>query len=154
MQTEWRPESLVIAQNWSGTPGQRLPHGSFATAWVEPFVINVITGPKSLAQFEPYFRRPRLSVGRRRRRKSSTTGCRKGIRRRPVITIQLIRLSDVRSKTRCVVVGAQPQPSECQRNSFFVNSNTSLGVNLKNAKSRLMAICHCGPDAIVVLSKS
>lgn len=58
MQTEWRPESLVIAQSLEAhakTKGFSLTQ--FATAWVlaNRFVSSVIVGPKSLAQFEPYF---------------------------------------------------------------------------------------------------
>lgn len=58
MQTEWRPESLVIAQKleWHArSKGFSLLQ--FATAWVlaNRFVSSVIAGPKSLAQFEPYF---------------------------------------------------------------------------------------------------
>ena len=58
MQTEWRPESLVIAQKleWHAK-AKSFSLVQFATAWVlaNRFVSSVITGPKSLAQFEPYF---------------------------------------------------------------------------------------------------
>ena len=58
MQTEWREESLVIAQvlqNHAATKGKTLLQ--FACAWVlaNRFVTSVIAGPKTLAQFEPYF---------------------------------------------------------------------------------------------------
>lgn len=58
MQTEWRPESLVIAQKleWHAK-AKGFSLVQFATAWVlaNRFVTSVITGPKSQAQFEPYF---------------------------------------------------------------------------------------------------
>ncbi|TAF99044.1 MAG: aldo/keto reductase [Betaproteobacteria bacterium] len=58
MQTEWREESLVIAQQLEAhalKKGHSLVQ--FATAWVlaNRFVSSVIVGPKSLEQFKPYF---------------------------------------------------------------------------------------------------
>jgi aryl-alcohol dehydrogenase-like predicted oxidoreductase len=58
MQTEWREESLMIAQKLethANSKGFSLLQ--FATAWVlaNRFVSSVIAGPKTLAQFEPYF---------------------------------------------------------------------------------------------------
>jgi aryl-alcohol dehydrogenase-like predicted oxidoreductase len=58
MQTEWREESLVIAQQLEAhakTKGFSLVQ--FATAWVlaNRFVSSVIAGPKTLDQFKPYF---------------------------------------------------------------------------------------------------
>lgn len=58
METEFREESLVIAQalkTHSDARGLKL--GQFATAWVlaNPIVSSVIAGPRTLAQFEDYF---------------------------------------------------------------------------------------------------
>ena len=58
MQTEWREESLVIAQTLqthAAKKGKSLVQ--FACAWVlaNRFVASVITGPKTLSQFKPYF---------------------------------------------------------------------------------------------------
>ncbi len=58
MQSEWRPESLVIAQTLEAhAKSKGFSLLQFATAWVlaNRFVSSVIAGPKSLAQFEPYF---------------------------------------------------------------------------------------------------
>nr|WP_144833244.1 aldo/keto reductase [Cupriavidus gilardii] len=58
MQTEFREESLVIAQQLkSHAEGRGLTAGQFATAWVlaNPIVSAVIAGPRTLAQFEDYF---------------------------------------------------------------------------------------------------
>ncbi|HPT55078.1 MAG TPA: aldo/keto reductase, partial [Casimicrobium sp.] len=58
MQSEWRPESLVIAQKLEvHAKAKGFSLLQFATAWVlaNRFVSSVIAGPKSLAQFEPYF---------------------------------------------------------------------------------------------------
>ena len=58
MQTEWREASLVIAQTLE-VHAQKKGFSllQFATAWVlaNRFVSSVIAGPKTLAQFEPYF---------------------------------------------------------------------------------------------------
>lgn len=58
MQTEFREESLVIAQQLkTHAEGRGLTAGQFATAWVlaNPIVSAVIAGPRTLAQFEDYF---------------------------------------------------------------------------------------------------
>jgi aryl-alcohol dehydrogenase-like predicted oxidoreductase len=57
LQTEWREESLVIAEQLQRHAQKKgLSLVQFATAWVlaNRFVTSVIVGPKSLAQFEPY----------------------------------------------------------------------------------------------------
>ena len=58
METEFRPESLAIAQQlkaYCDANGHSL--GQFATAWVlaNPIVSSVIAGPRTLAQMEDYF---------------------------------------------------------------------------------------------------
>jgi aryl-alcohol dehydrogenase-like predicted oxidoreductase len=58
MQSEWRPESLEIAQKIKAhaeRDGTTLL--AFAVAWVlaNKHISSVIVGPKSLAQFKPYF---------------------------------------------------------------------------------------------------
>ena len=58
MQTEWREESLVIAQQLeTHARSKGFSLLQFATAWVlaNRFVSSVIAGPKTLTQFEPYF---------------------------------------------------------------------------------------------------
>lgn len=58
MQTEFREESLVIAQQLKAhAEGRGLTAGQFATAWVlaNPLISSVIAGPRTLAQFEDYF---------------------------------------------------------------------------------------------------
>ncbi|MDW3682265.1 aldo/keto reductase [Cupriavidus sp. CV2] len=58
METEFREESLVIAQTLKEhADGRGLKLGQFATAWVlaNPIVSSVIAGPRTLAQFEDYF---------------------------------------------------------------------------------------------------
>jgi len=58
METEFREESLVIAQTLKAHAEARgLNAGQFATAWVlaNSFVSSVIAGPRTLAQFEDYF---------------------------------------------------------------------------------------------------
>lgn len=58
MQTEWRPESLVIAQQLDAhARAKGISLVQFATAWVlaNRHVDSVIVGPKSLDQLEPYF---------------------------------------------------------------------------------------------------
>ncbi len=58
MQTEFREESLVIAQQLKVHAEARgLTPGQFATAWVlaNPIITSVIAGPRTLAQFEDYF---------------------------------------------------------------------------------------------------
>ncbi|TAG67102.1 MAG: aldo/keto reductase [Burkholderiales bacterium] len=58
MQTEWREESLVIADTLKAHAEKRgISLVQFATAWVlaNRFVSSVIAGPKSLEQFTGYF---------------------------------------------------------------------------------------------------
>jgi aryl-alcohol dehydrogenase-like predicted oxidoreductase len=58
MQTEWREDSLVIAQTLEAHAKKKgVSLVQFATAWVlaNRFVSSVIAGPKSLEQFKPYF---------------------------------------------------------------------------------------------------
>ena len=58
MQTEWRDESLVIAQKLEAHAAAKgFSLVQFATAWVlaNRFVSSVIAGPKTLDQFKPYF---------------------------------------------------------------------------------------------------
>ncbi|GAB7543053.1 aldo/keto reductase [Cupriavidus sp. 8B] len=58
METEFREESLVIAQALKEHADARgLKLGQFATAWVlaNPIVSSVIAGPRTLTQFEDYF---------------------------------------------------------------------------------------------------
>jgi aryl-alcohol dehydrogenase-like predicted oxidoreductase len=58
METEFREESLVIAQQLkSHAEARGLTPGQFATAWVlaNPIISSVIAGPRTLAQFEDYF---------------------------------------------------------------------------------------------------
>ncbi|BDB28555.1 oxidoreductase [Cupriavidus sp. TA19] len=58
METEFREESLVIAQQLKAHAEARgLTPGQFATAWVlaNPIISSVIAGPRTLAQFEDYF---------------------------------------------------------------------------------------------------
>ena len=58
METEFREESLVIAQQLKAhAEGRGLTAGQFATAWVlaNPIISSVIAGPRTLAQFEDYF---------------------------------------------------------------------------------------------------
>lgn len=58
MQTEFREESLLIAQQLKEHAERRgLTPGQFATAWVlaNPAVSSVIAGPRTLEQFEDYF---------------------------------------------------------------------------------------------------
>ncbi len=57
MQSEWRPESLALAQIFKKHAEQRnLTPGQFATAWVlnNAFVMGVIAGPRTLAQWTDY----------------------------------------------------------------------------------------------------
>ncbi|WP_354686482.1 aldo/keto reductase [Cupriavidus necator] len=58
METEFREESLVIAQQLKTHAESRgLTPGQFATAWVlaNPIISSVIAGPRTLEQFEDYF---------------------------------------------------------------------------------------------------
>jgi aryl-alcohol dehydrogenase-like predicted oxidoreductase len=57
MQTEWRPESLALAQQFKAHAEQRgLSASHFATAWVlyNRHVDGVIAGPRTLAQWTDY----------------------------------------------------------------------------------------------------
>ena len=61
METEFREESLVIAQQLKAhAEGRGLTPGQFATAWVlaNPIISSVIAGPRTLAQFEDYLGAP------------------------------------------------------------------------------------------------
>ncbi len=58
MQTEWREESLVIAEQLNAHAAERgISLVQFSTAWVlaNRFVSSVIAGPKNLDQFRDYF---------------------------------------------------------------------------------------------------
>ncbi|MGD9944480.1 MAG: aldo/keto reductase [Burkholderiaceae bacterium] len=58
LETEWRPESLAIAQTLLSHAQQRgISLLQFAVAWVlaNQHVSSVIAGPKSLTQFDDYF---------------------------------------------------------------------------------------------------
>jgi aryl-alcohol dehydrogenase-like predicted oxidoreductase len=57
MQTEWRPESLALAQRFKVHAEQRgIPASQFAAAWVlnNRLVAGVIAGPRTLAQWTDY----------------------------------------------------------------------------------------------------
>lgn len=57
METEWRPESLHIAQKLAARAQARgVTPGQFALAWVlnNRFVTGAVTGPRTLAQWEEY----------------------------------------------------------------------------------------------------
>jgi aryl-alcohol dehydrogenase-like predicted oxidoreductase len=57
MQTEWRPESLRIAQRWKRHAEARgITLGQFAVGWVlnNRLVTGVIAGPRTLGQWEEY----------------------------------------------------------------------------------------------------
>ena len=61
MQTEWRKESLVIAQKLKAHAEKRgITPGQFATAWVlnNAFVTAAIAGPRTMEQFEDYLGAP------------------------------------------------------------------------------------------------
>jgi aryl-alcohol dehydrogenase-like predicted oxidoreductase len=65
MQTEFREESLVIAQTLLDHARQRgVKLGQLATAWVlaNRVISSVIAGPRTLAQFEDYFDAVHLSI--------------------------------------------------------------------------------------------
>ena len=67
MQTEWRPESIAIAQELARhAAGLGMTPGRFAVAWVlnNPLVTSVIAGPRTEAQLEDYLAAPecRLSA--------------------------------------------------------------------------------------------
>ena len=59
MQTEWRPESLRLAQEIkSHAESKGITAGQFAVAWVlnSSFVTSVIAGPRTEAQWDDYMR--------------------------------------------------------------------------------------------------
>jgi aryl-alcohol dehydrogenase (NADP+) len=61
LQTEWRKESLVIAQKLKAHAEKRgITPGQFATAWVlnNAFVTAAIAGPRTMEQFEDYLGAP------------------------------------------------------------------------------------------------
>lgn len=61
MQTEWRKESLVIAQKLKAHAEKRgITPGQFATAWVlnNKLVTAAIAGPRTMEQFEDYLGAP------------------------------------------------------------------------------------------------
>jgi aryl-alcohol dehydrogenase-like predicted oxidoreductase len=58
METEWREESLRVAQHLAvHAAGRGMPLARFAVAWVlaNPLVSSVIAGPRTLAQWLDYF---------------------------------------------------------------------------------------------------
>ncbi len=70
MQTEWRPESLQLAQQIKQHAEARgITAGQFAVSWVlnSSFVSGVIAGPRTEEQWDDYLKRARLSLhgGRR-----------------------------------------------------------------------------------------
>jgi aryl-alcohol dehydrogenase (NADP+) len=57
LQTEWRPESLRLAQKVRARAEKRgMTPGQFATLWVlaNPFVTSVIAGPRTFGQWQDY----------------------------------------------------------------------------------------------------
>ncbi len=59
MQTEWRPESLRLAQEIKQhAEGKGITAGQFAVSWVlnSSFVSSVIAGPRTEAQWDDYIR--------------------------------------------------------------------------------------------------
>jgi aryl-alcohol dehydrogenase-like predicted oxidoreductase len=59
MQTEWRPESLKLAQEIKQhAEAKGITAGQFAVAWVlnSSFVSGVIAGPRTEAQWDDYLR--------------------------------------------------------------------------------------------------
>jgi aryl-alcohol dehydrogenase (NADP+) len=59
MQTEWRPESLRLAQEIKRhAEAQGITAGQFAVAWVlnSAFVSSVIAGPRTEEQWDDYVR--------------------------------------------------------------------------------------------------
>jgi aryl-alcohol dehydrogenase-like predicted oxidoreductase len=57
METEWRPESLAIAEQLAARAGRRgITPGQFALAWLlnNPLVTGVVAGPRTEAQWEEY----------------------------------------------------------------------------------------------------
>jgi aryl-alcohol dehydrogenase-like predicted oxidoreductase len=57
LQTEWRPQSLRLAQKFAARAARRgMTPGQFAFLWVlaNPFVTSVIAGPRTMAQWTDY----------------------------------------------------------------------------------------------------
>ena len=57
MQTEWRPESLVIAQKIKAqAEGNGITPGQFALAWLlnNRFITSVLAGPRTPEQWQDY----------------------------------------------------------------------------------------------------
>jgi aryl-alcohol dehydrogenase (NADP+) len=70
MQTEWRPESLQLAQQIKQhAEASGITAGQFAVSWVlnSSFVSAVVAGPRTEAQWDDYSEGARLSLHRRRR---------------------------------------------------------------------------------------
>lgn len=66
MQTEWRPESLALAQRFRDHALARgLPPGQLAVAWVlhNRLINGVIAGPRTLAQWQDYIAALAVTVG-------------------------------------------------------------------------------------------
>ena len=66
MQTEWRPESLHIAQDMASHAGKRgVPLSQWALAWVlrNKFVTGTIAGPRTEAQWEDYVAALSVTIG-------------------------------------------------------------------------------------------
>ena len=66
MQTEWRPESLHIAQDMAAHAGKRgVPLSQWALAWVlrNKFVTGTIAGPRTEAQWEDYVAALSVTIG-------------------------------------------------------------------------------------------
>ncbi len=65
MQTEWRPESLQLAQQFKAHAQARgLPASQLATAWVlhNRLIAGVIGGPRTLAQWQDYIAALQISL--------------------------------------------------------------------------------------------
>ena len=66
MQTEWRPESLHIAQDMAAHADKRgVPLSQWALAWVlrNKFVTGTIAGPRTEAQWEDYVAALSVTIG-------------------------------------------------------------------------------------------
>ncbi len=95
MQTEWRPESLRMAQEISRhAQAKGATASQFAVGWVlnNRFVTGVIGGPRTEAQWEDYLsRRAWSTVSTPRMRRSSPTGSHRATLRRRATMIRGIR---------------------------------------------------------------
>ena len=70
MQTEWRPESLKLAQQIKEHAEARgITSGQFAVSWVlnSSFVSGVIAGPRTEEQWDDYLKGSGLPLHRRGR---------------------------------------------------------------------------------------